>query len=145
MLKPYLQKDDTQLTSIAQVLQNQFQDKTHQISIQYYKTKILGQTKFYQFMVQNMEEGRVLLRIDEITKFIDDQWHLCNKTYQDAIESNYSHEQMTPLNNIISNANLIETYLNSQHKNNFKALVEPLISQIKQSGKIMFFHNQSMI
>jgi len=28
--------------------------------------------------------------------------------YQDAIEANYSHEQMTPLNSIIGNASVIQ-------------------------------------
>jgi signal transduction histidine kinase len=29
--------------------------------------------------------------------------------YQDAIEANYSHEQMTPLNSIIGNAAIIQS------------------------------------
>jgi hypothetical protein len=29
--------------------------------------------------------------------------------YQDAIETNYSHEQMTPLNSIINNSKLAES------------------------------------
>ena len=29
---------------------------------------------------------------------------MCDKMYQDAIETNYSHEQMTPLNSIINNS-----------------------------------------
>ena len=37
--------------------------------------------------------------------------------YKDAILSNYSHEQLTPLNSILNNAMLLIDYLNKIKKN----------------------------
>jgi hypothetical protein len=34
-----------------------------------------------------------------------------NKYYQDAIENNYSHEQMTPLNSISANSSYLKNKL----------------------------------
>ena len=98
-------------------------------------------------MVQNIcfKKGHVLLRIHEITNLIENEWQKCNRVYQDAVESNYSHEQMTPLNSIISNASLIQNYLGDWRKQDLKQAIKPLISQIEQSSQIMYFHNRNQI
>jgi hypothetical protein len=36
---------------------------------------------------------------------------MSNKAYQDAIENNYSHEQMTPLNSILANSTFLKNKL----------------------------------
>jgi hypothetical protein len=59
--------------------------------------------------------------------------------YQDAIEANFSHEQMTPLNCIINNSKIMETILSVEKEKN-KDLLE-LLQAIKNSGKIFKYHN----
>lgn len=44
-----------------------------------------------------------MLTIKNITQIIVQQQMLSDEMYQDAIEANYSHEQMTPLNCILGN------------------------------------------
>jgi hypothetical protein len=43
-----------------------------------------------------------MLNINDITQTIKNQIKYSDKIYGQAIEQNYSHEQMTPLNSIIS-------------------------------------------
>ena len=50
---------------------------------------------------------------------------------------------MTPLNSIISNASLIQNYLGDRREKDLKQAIKPLISQIKQSSQIMYFHNKN--
>ena len=49
----------------------------------------------------------VVLVIRDITNIIKSQQRLSDEMYQDAIEANYSHEQMTPLNCILGNSKLV--------------------------------------
>ena len=54
------------------------------------------------------EEELLLLKIKDITKIVRMQQKQSNKIYEDAIEANYSHEFMTPLNCIIANSQIIQ-------------------------------------
>ena len=47
------------------------------------------------------------LKIRNITSLIRSQQKHCNQMYQDAIEANFSHEQMNPLNTILNNSKLV--------------------------------------
>lgn len=42
----------------------------------------------------------------DITSLIVNHQNCCDEVYQEAIENNYSHEQMTPLNPILSHTSL---------------------------------------
>ena len=46
--------------------------------------------------------GSTFLNIVDITSLIKNHQRSCDMAYQDAIENNFSHEQMTPLNPILS-------------------------------------------
>ena len=46
--------------------------------------------------------GTTFLNIVNITSLIKNHQRSCDMVYQDAIENNFSHEQMTPLNPILS-------------------------------------------
>ena len=76
--------------------------------------------------------------------------------YQDAIEANYSHEQMTPLNSILGNSQIVikrflelhqtlivydDTWVDNQK--NDETL--KLLIAIKQSGQAMSYYNQNQI
>ena len=52
------------------------------------------------------KEIKVMIIVNDITKIIENQQKLSDNMYQDAIEANYSHEQMTPLNSILMNSKL---------------------------------------
>ena len=41
---------------------------------------------------KNSNEKQVMICISDITKIIQSQKKICDKLYQDAIETNYSHE-----------------------------------------------------
>lgn len=83
--------------------------------------------------------------------------------YQEAIEANYSHEQMTPLNSIINNSKIVQEY-NLTCKIRLSDLVNeqllpPHLSQmvkgidnnmtflraIQQSGQTMHYYNLSQL
>ena len=53
------------------------------------------------------ERSGLYVGIKNITNLIKHQHRLYDKMYLDAIESNYSHEQMTPLNCILANSKII--------------------------------------
>ena len=48
-----------------------------------------------------------MFKILDITNIIVNQQKLSNQMYLDAMEANYSHEQMTPLNSILCNSKFV--------------------------------------
>ena len=47
-----------------------------------------------------------------MTNILKHQQRISDEIYQEAIEANYSHEQMTPLNSILGNSsNLISDFI----------------------------------
>lgn len=60
--------------------------------------------KFVTATNKNADFKEIVLQVREITQIVRSQQRFSDKIYQDAIESNYSHEQMTPLNSIIANS-----------------------------------------
>ena len=74
----------------------------------------LEQTKFYEFHIEVQEinlEKVVFLDIKDITFVVSQQIKNSEETFQQAIEKNYSHEQMTPLNCILTLSRWIERNL----------------------------------
>lgn len=78
-----------------------------------------------------------------MTAILKGQQKLCDQMYQDAIEANFSHEQMTPLNSILSNSKIVYHTL-------FKLMEEDkfededslrLLRVVRQSGMIMWYFN----
>ena len=53
------------------------------------------------------KQGIIEVRIQDISKIVKMQQSLSDKIYQSALEANYSHEQMTPLNCILSNSKIL--------------------------------------
>jgi signal transduction histidine kinase len=49
----------------------------------------------------------IAINIKDISKLLKAQQDQSDQMYQEAIETNYSHEQMTPLNSIIGNSNIV--------------------------------------
>ena len=56
----------------------------------------------------------ILLDIKNITAAIQNQQKKSDELYQDAIEANFSHEQMNPLNNILQNASTVHAIISRQ-------------------------------
>jgi hypothetical protein len=48
------------------------------------------------------------LNIKDVTTIVKNQMKLSDMIYQEAIENNYSHEQMTPLNLLKANTSIIK-------------------------------------
>lgn len=59
---------------------------------------------------------KINIYFKDVTDLIWLQQTKSDKRYQDAIEANYSHEQMTPLNNILSNAKMLLTQIKNTMK-----------------------------
>ena len=55
----------------------------------------------------------ILINVREISNFIKNLQTTNDKIYLDAIEANYSHESMTPLNCIIANTRIVQKRLNN--------------------------------
>lgn len=61
--------------------------------------------------VENKARELILVKVESVTRMLKQQQKLCDQIYQEAIEANYSHEQMTPLNSILGNSRiLLEDY-----------------------------------
>ena len=75
--------------------------------------------KYYEFEIQQIEEipnftsekNLTFLNIKDVTHIISSQQKKSDKIYQEAIENNYSHEQMTPLNCITNSYALVKKTL----------------------------------
>ena len=55
----------------------------------------------------DQKQKLTLLIIKDVTQILRNQQKLSDKMYLDAIEANYSHEQMTPLNGILANSKIV--------------------------------------
>lgn len=53
----------------------------------------------------------ILINVRDISNFIKNLQNTTDKIYFDAIEANYSHESMTPLNCIIANTRIAQKRL----------------------------------
>ena len=87
--------------------------------------------------------------INNITTLIKNQQKLSDDIYQDAIEANFSHEQMNPLNNIIQNASTVHSTVtdlfgydsNNDRLNN----VLKLVKAINDSSTVMLLFSKNQI
>ena len=116
--------------------------------------------KYYEFEIEQIrsEDGTSIMAINirDITSILKAQQDIIDEIYQDAIESNYSHEQMTPLNSIIGNSKIaynrflelhgiVEKLKESKDMDILNKNKETLmiIRSISQSGNTMWFYNQN--
>jgi len=77
-------------------------------------------TLYFEFDIRNAKDINMnsehaeemndltLLNIQDITQIIKNQLRFCDKIYGQALQQNYSHEQMGPLNSIITNSFLVK-------------------------------------
>ena len=73
--------------------------KTEALETQYFAIEI----KQIELTVKEQPKRMHLMTIHPITEILKKQQKKCDELYQEAIEANYSHEQMTPLNSILGN------------------------------------------
>ena len=86
-----------------------------------------------------------------VTQQLSDQQKRMDKTYHDAIEANFSHEQMNPLNCILINSNIIQKRFlaltsnpaSSDPKTNEDTL--RMMLAIEQCSKGLWYFNQNQI
>lgn len=64
-------------------------------------------TKTPNFIGQGSCNYLMTLSLKNITTIIKNQLKMSDQIYQNAIEANYSHEQMTPLNLILSTTSVL--------------------------------------
>ena len=69
--------------------------------------------KKINYKVNNKEELHYILIMNTVSNMIHHQQRISDDMYQEAIEANYSHEQMTPLNSILGNSNLVKDQVSS--------------------------------
>lgn len=62
-------------------------------------------------MVSTMHQSKVLVVIKDLSQLLQQHLKYIDTMYQDAIEANFSHEYMTPLNSIINNSILCKNTL----------------------------------
>ena len=62
-----------------------------------------------KFRVKVNGDDKTVLMVfcQSLTTVLKQQQKKCDEMYQEAIEANYSHEQMTPLNSILGNSGVI--------------------------------------
>lgn len=54
------------------------------------------------------DDNEILFSIRDISNIVICQRKISDKIYQDALVANYSHEQYTPLNNILTGSRMVE-------------------------------------
>ena len=84
----------------------------------------------------NTNEQLNLFVIRDVSKIIKNQQHVCDQMYRDAIEANYSHEQITPLNCILANSDIV---LRRVHK-----MVQEL-QQHQGDGQTLIRNNETLM
>ena len=72
--------------------------------------------KFTEISELSSDSKMTLLKIKDITIPVSGQQKMDDKVYQEAIESNYSHEQMTPLNCILQSSFLLKVRFGDKFK-----------------------------
>ena len=82
-----------------------------------YHSKNLIETdcQYFEIQLQKIELSESNRRVGQFVKFslrnitaiIKNQQKQSDRIYQDAIEANFSHEQMNPLNSILANSNVV--------------------------------------
>jgi hypothetical protein len=109
------------------------------------------------------EERFYLIMVKDLTNIIKSQQKVSDDMYQDAIESNYSHEQMTPLNCILAQSKIVaKRYMEAlkiileyfRQRNDEQGLKQAefngmetlgILRAIEQSGQAMWFYNTNQI
>ena len=61
---------------------------------------------YYEFEMKQVDGGLTFLSIKDISELIKDHQAACDRNYREAIENNFTHEQMTPLNPILGHSEL---------------------------------------
>ena len=73
---------------------------------------------FFEFEIQQIKDFSnnnifqnelTLLEIKDVSQIVNFQMKLSDMIYQEAIENNFSHEQMTPLNLLKANSSIIKS------------------------------------
>ena len=73
---------------------------------------------YFEFEIQQIKDFKTknifqneltLLEIKDVSQIVNFQMKLSDMIYQEAIENNFSHEQMTPLNLLKANSQIIKT------------------------------------
>ena len=65
--------------------------------------------KYVEIELRQMDEEdgqQILVVVRDLSRILKSQQRKIDDNYQEAIEANYSHEQMTPLNCIIGSSNI---------------------------------------
>ena len=76
--------------------------------------KDFGDEKIYyevEIESANGREGVYIMFLRDISNVLLLQMQNCDNMYKDAVLSNYSHEQLTPLNNFLNNSKILLTDL----------------------------------
>ena len=78
--------------------------------------------------------------VKDITSILKAQQEIIDEMYQDAIESNYSHEQMTPLNSIIGNSKIAQNRFLELH-----FALEKLLIESKGNSNILLKNKETLM
>ena len=120
------------------------QRKVNYLSVEFRKIKLSVDGKDCFFL---------MALIENLTPILSQQQSLSDEMYQEAIESNYSHEQMTPLNSILGCSTIVLESFQEQHLESSSLLsLTKLIREnskmlrcIHQSGSAMYLYNMNQI
>ena len=68
---------------------------------------------YFKIKIENIEGENKSLRIEihDISDIILGQQKLSDEMYRDVVLSNYSHEQLTPLNSFLNNSQILNSDL----------------------------------
>ena len=122
--------------------------------------------QYYEFELKKIKKCHnrnvFVLQVKDVSNILKYQQKMIDSMYQDAIENNYSHEQMTPLNSILGNSQIILNKIYEFRellcrmyqlikvpidKKEMARLDETytMMRAIQQSGQIMWYYNQNQI
>ena len=119
-------------------------DQTCQNKVQYFELSIKP-IKLHSLPPSSSDN--FLFELKNITAAIVNQQKKSDQIYQNAIEANFSHEQMNPLNNIMQNSatvsGIISKIAKTQANNSKMDDALKFMKAITHSGKALWYFTQN--
>ena len=113
---------------------DQFYEKKQNYPSRAQMQKFENDIQYFEVEIKQVHvkgEMSFLIMVKDLTSIIKSQQRLSDDMYQDAIESNYSHEQMTPLNSILAQSKIVS----KRYSEGLKLLKEFYLLKKDEKGK----------
>ena len=117
--------------------QDDYRRKYFEIEISQANSSILTQEEQNEKNEGTTAQDYIIFKLKDITKMIKHQQRFSDQLYQDVIENNYSHEQMTPMGPIIAFSNILKKTLVELYAQKMKIPIEKTLGNLQYMNTIL--------